>query len=132
MLLVKNPSEKTGTTVRARCYRSMKKNEDPNKLWIVFEKPNSPPRIALFGCSCAAGKGLCHHVIGLLYSLCHYQMLGLKSVPPIVSKTSRPQTWHVPNRIDGVKPRAVTDVVIQKVKKTDQQTTQEEKESLWC
>ena len=40
---------------------------------------------------CTAGQGLCQHVIGLLYIISHYQLLGLKSVLPIISKTSKPQ-----------------------------------------
>ena len=68
----------------------MKKNEAPHTLNVVFERQNE---VALesFACSCAAGQGLCHHVIGLMYTLAHYQLLGLKSVPPVVSKTSKPQ-----------------------------------------
>jgi hypothetical protein len=42
-------------------------------------------------CSCAAGQALCHHAVALLYQLQHYQKLGLKVVPPVVSKTSVPQ-----------------------------------------
>ena len=30
-------------------------------------------------------------VVGLMYTLAHYKMLRLKSVPPVVSKTSKPQ-----------------------------------------
>ncbi|XP_028517970.1 uncharacterized protein LOC114576096 [Exaiptasia diaphana] len=43
-------------------------------------------------------------------------MLGLKSVPPLISKTSKPQTWHIPSRLEGINPRAVTKLVIQKSK----------------
>ena len=42
-------------------------------------------------CTCAAGKGLCHHTVAVLYQLQHYQKLGLKVVPPLASKTSMPQ-----------------------------------------
>ena len=116
VLPVKNLSDKSGASVRARCYRSMRKNEDPHNISIVFECAINPPRIASFKCSCAAGQGLCQHVIGLLYSLAHYQMLGMKSVPPMISKTSKPQTWHLPNRIDGIKARPAAAVTVQKVK----------------
>ena len=54
-------------------------------------KRETPINIKSFGCSCAAGQGLFHHVIGLAYTLAHYQMLGMKSVPPVISKTSKPQ-----------------------------------------
>ena len=87
---VKLAKEEEGITVRAKCFRSMKKNEAPHRLNVVFKRQKE---VALesFGCSCAAGQGLCHHVIGLMYTLAHYQLLGLKSVPPVVSKTSKPQ-----------------------------------------
>ena len=67
-----------------------KKNEEPHKLRIVF-KHETTANVEMFCCSCATGQGLCHHVIGLLYTLAHYQMLGMKSVPPVISKTSKPQ-----------------------------------------
>jgi len=80
--------------VRARCYRSMRKNEEPHRLSVHF-KPNKDPIISAFQCSCAAGQGLCQHLVGLLYTLSHYQMIGMKSVPPIISKTSKPQVRNV-------------------------------------
>ena len=64
--------------MRAKCFRSMKKNEEPHRLHVVFKRQNE-------------GQGLCHHVIGLMYTLAHCKMLGLKSVPPVLSKTSKPQ-----------------------------------------
>ena len=60
--------------------------------------------------------GKCNHVIGLLYLLAHYQALGLKTVPPAISKTSLPQTWNVPNRSQGINPGEVQDITIQRVK----------------
>ena len=32
------------------------------------------------------------------------------------------QTWHIPNRVDDVKPRPVMDVVVQKLKNSTQQS----------
>ena len=87
---VRNPSRTVGCAVRCRCFRSMKKNEEPHLITVVFSNQNDIG-IDSFNCSCAAGKGLCQHTIGLLYALNHYQLLGLKSVPPIISKTSLPQ-----------------------------------------
>ena len=46
-------------------------------------------------CTCAAGKGLCHHTVAVLYQLQHYQKLGLKVVPPLASKTSMPQVKKI-------------------------------------
>ena len=68
-------------------------------------------------CSCTAGKGFCQHVIAVLYQASHYKMLGMKSVPPIVSKTSAPQQWHVPPRTHGIKRRPVSEMKIVKVSK---------------
>ena len=79
-----------GVTIRAKCYRSMKKNEEPHNLLVVFKREREPCVVS-FRCSCAAGQGLCHHIIGLMCTLAHYQMLGMKYVPPVISKTSRPQ-----------------------------------------
>ena len=87
---VKLAKEEEGIRVRAKCFRSMKKNEEPHRLHVVFKRQNEVA-VESFMCSCAAGQGLCHHVIGLMYTLAHYKMLGLKSVPPVVSKTSKPQ-----------------------------------------
>ena len=54
--------------MRAKCFRSMKKNEEPHRLHVVFKGQNEVA-VESFMCSCAAGQGLCHHVIGLMYML---------------------------------------------------------------
>lgn len=77
-------------TVKARCYRSMKKNEQPYLQRIIFRKQDQPDVVS-FSCSCAAGKGFCHHIAGLLFQLSHFKMLGLNAIPPVLSKTSKPQ-----------------------------------------
>ena len=66
------------------------------------------------GCSCTAGKGFCHHQLAVLYQLCHYQALQLQKIPEVVSKTSRPQEWHIPPRTHGFEPIPVPELVIQK------------------
>ena len=71
----------------------MKKNEEPYTIIITFGPQKEDPKIESFTCTCAAGKGFCQHTIGLLYSLSHYQLLGLKSILPIISKTSLPQVF---------------------------------------
>ena len=50
-------------------------------------------------CSCAAVNGFCQHVVALLYQASHFQKLRLKRVPPITSKTSVPQGWHIPHAV---------------------------------
>ena len=47
-------------------------------------------------CSCAAGKGMCNHVVALLYQTAHYSSMGNSSVPLPLACTSRPQEWHKP------------------------------------
>ena len=37
------------------------------------------------------------------------------------------QTWHIPNQVDGVKPRPVMDVIVQKLKNPTQQSAQVKK-----
>ena len=71
-------------------------------------------KITSTSCNCEAGAGLCNHAIGLVYLLEHYRKLGLKRVPPVMSKTSLPQTWHVPQRTAGINPCEV--VLVQQVK----------------
>lgn len=67
-------------------------------------------------CECKAGKGQCSHSIGLLYMLSHWQKLQLKSVPPVESKTSLPQQWHVPRRTSGLEPQEVMSMTVKKIK----------------
>ena len=73
-------------------------------------------KITSTSCNCEAGAGLCNHAIGLVYLPEHYRKLGLRSVPPVMSKTSLPQTWHVPQRTAGINPRDVQEVLVQQVK----------------
>lgn len=47
--------------------------------------------------------------------VCHYRKLGIKSVPPVVSKTSMPQTWHIPQWTLGLSSKPVDTVQINKV-----------------
>lgn len=80
-----------GCLVRAKCFRSQKKNETPHDVEVVikkgpvFEREDSK-------CSCAIGiSGSCGHIVGLLYSLAHMKASNLKAVPTDVAKPSLPQ-----------------------------------------
>lgn len=42
-------------------------------------------------------------------------MMNLSTVPPITSKTSAPQHWHIPPRTHGIKRRAISEIGILKV-----------------
>ncbi|XP_056016152.1 uncharacterized protein LOC125677134 [Ostrea edulis] len=85
-----------GCVVKARSYRSQKKNESPHTIEIhlksgpIFERDDS-------SCSCPIGtSGACGHITGLLYTLAHMETTGMLVIPTDVAKTSLPQTWHVP------------------------------------
>lgn len=73
-------------------------------------------------CTCKAGLGHCNHLLGLLYTLAHYLKMGHKSVPPRTSKTSLPQTWHVPSRTLGLKPKSISTVSVSKLKPPNSST----------
>uniref|UniRef100_A0A8W8NUK7 SWIM-type domain-containing protein n=1 Tax=Magallana gigas TaxID=29159 RepID=A0A8W8NUK7_MAGGI len=100
-----------GCLVRAKCFRSQKKNETPHDVEVVIKKG------PVFGredskCSCAIGtSGSCGHIVGLLYSLAHMKASNLKAVPTDVAKTSLPQTWHIP-RGEKIGRSASTDVTV--------------------
>lgn len=53
--------------------------------------------------------------IWLLLILSSILRLGLKAVPPMQSKTSLPQTWHIPQRIEGLESKPVHSLEICKV-----------------
>lgn len=63
-------------------------------------------------CDCKAGNIYCSHQIGLLYILCLYR----KSVPPVISKTSLPQTWNIPQISLGIMPHQVDKLEVSRIK----------------
>jgi len=60
--------------------------------------------------------GTCSHVLGLSYTLIHYQHQGLNEVPASLSITSLPQQWHKP-RGAKIEPRSVVNMILAKAKK---------------
>ena len=85
--------------VKARCYRSMRKNEQPHHVMICLSASSSTKRITDTTCSCAADnrKAIgCSHCIALIYTLADYCKLGLNKVPVSRSCTSKPQEWNRP------------------------------------
>ncbi|XP_022810646.1 uncharacterized protein LOC111347689 [Stylophora pistillata] len=119
-------TQDTEVIVRARSYKSQRKNEEPWRLQVEISR-TPEVKITSTSCNCEAGAGLCNHAIGLVYLLEHYRKLGLKSVPPAMSKTSLPQTWHVPQRTAGINPREVQEVLVQQVKPPSNDATQKKK-----
>lgn len=85
--------------------------------------------VGTWTCSCTAGRGKCNHEIALLYQLGHYQNLGLKRVPPVVSKTSRPQDFHVP-RTQGITPSPLSDLMVVKPETPGKKTTKKKKKTI--
>ncbi|KAK0131248.1 hypothetical protein N1851_034070 [Merluccius polli] len=115
---VSNKDPAGRVSIRAVCYRSMRKHEKPHDLrvgrksvlthlfmsdsgvfmWLdlmTFEN-SSPVQIAVAECSCVAGTALCNHNVALLYQTAHYSTLNLKAVPPVLSCTETEQQWHKP------------------------------------
>ena len=82
-----------------------------------------PVAITQGTCACKAGSGNCGHLQGLVYRLCHFVKLGYKVVPPVLSKTSLPQTWHVPHRTGGLSSQPTDTLCISKVKPDGNQSS---------
>ena len=91
------------------------------------------PEISHTKCECKAGQGICSHLIGLLYILVHYQRMDYVSVPSVISKTSLPQTWNVPQRKDGIEAAQVNELKIAKIKpKSEEPVTKKIKRDVEC
>ncbi|KAH3696261.1 hypothetical protein DPMN_083726 [Dreissena polymorpha] len=45
-----------------------------------------------------------------LPQVAHYKTLHKTTVPEMVTKTSCPQSFHIPSKVDGIKPRPVNEV----------------------
>ena len=79
--------------VKARCYRSLRKSEDPHYLSLILKGDNDKAAVSRAHCSCKGGSGgHCNHVLALLYQLNEYSCL---DIPSDVTCTSRPQSWHI-------------------------------------
>ena len=108
--------------MQACCHRSQRKNEDPHSLKIEVVNSSEDAKISKAECFCKAGYlylfffcftflrfvfnlflftivrkgGHCNHIAGLLYTLNHWFLLGLKEIPADKTCTSLPQMWHQP------------------------------------
>ena len=49
----------------------------------------------------------------MLYTVAHFKVSEFKVIPPVITKTSLPQQWHVPSRTKGIFSQLVTDLVVQ-------------------
>ncbi|XP_033726735.1 uncharacterized protein LOC117316303 [Pecten maximus] len=101
-----------GCLIRARSYRSQRKNEAPHDVEVVIR--NGPSFDSSSSkCSCAIGSGgCCGHIAGVLHSVAHMKTTGVSAVPCDVAKTSLPQTWHIP-RGEKIGGSVSSDVTLQ-------------------
>ncbi|XP_064615112.1 uncharacterized protein LOC135479239 [Liolophura sinensis] len=90
-----NSSSKNIVDISAKCYRSMRKSEQPHRIDMTIHTQER--RITDSHCSCKAGiTGLCSHAVSVVYTVGHYKRLGLKDIPSQLACTSLPQQWHKP------------------------------------
>ena len=75
--------------VKAKCYRSMLKNEKPHELKIIFNVTGHMCSVLARNCSCKAGQGKCQHLSALFTHL-------KAKLKENGSPTSRLQQWHRP------------------------------------
>ena len=94
--------------VSAICYRSMKKKETPHSLQVIIGMDQT----TVSGkCSCVAGAGgICHHVVGLLFTCHTVSNLGL---PDDLTCTMMAQRWSVP-RGNHISPQCVDALMVKK------------------
>ena len=73
--------------MRAKCFRSMKKNEEPHRLHVVFKRQNevAVESLNVYVQLCSRSEPVPPRCWAHIYTC------SLKSVPPVVSKTSKPQ-----------------------------------------
>ena len=83
--------------VKARCYRSLRKSEEPHFLAVIFKDCDGRADVFKAHCSCKGGSGgHCNHVFALLFQLNDYSCLNIKDIPSDATCTSLPQSWHIP------------------------------------
>ena len=102
--------------VKAKCFRSYKKNEQPHNLKIVLHKDAG--NVSYASCTCVAGLcGFCNHILAVLMKLCQFCLFESENVSDDeeVSCTSKPQQWHKKGRTLGVMPEPIMEVGVQKI-----------------
>ena len=93
---------------KARCYRSLKKHEQPHFMFFRFiAKGDKTVSVLQAHCSCKAGcGGHCNHIFALLFLFNDYSCSQITEIPSDLACTSRLQTWHIP-RASSVCPMPV-------------------------
>ena len=83
--------------VRARCYRFLRKSEEPHFLAVIFRECDGRAEVFKAHCSCKGESGgHCNNIVALLFQLNHYSCLNIKGIPSDTTCTSLPQSWHIP------------------------------------
>jgi len=83
--------------VKARCYRSLRKSEEPHYLSAIFRENDGRAKVSKAHCSCKGGSGgHCNHIFALIFQLNDYSCLNIKEIPSDATCTSLPQSWHIP------------------------------------
>ncbi|KAK3744176.1 hypothetical protein QZH41_020566 [Actinostola sp. cb2023] len=78
------PDNTNQVYLRSKCFKSLKKNEDPHQLQIcLLSKTGVSSKVIQHSCSCKAGQGICNHKTALLFQAAHYSLLNFTTVPVI-------------------------------------------------
>ena len=97
------------SVVKARCYRSLRKNEEPHYV-VAKMKNEDRATVGLAHCSCKGGYGgHCNHVFSLLFQLNDYSRWRMKDIPSDATSTSGPQSWYIP-RATSISPMPVMGI----------------------
>ena len=80
--------------VKAKFFRSQKKNKKPHELIVHLDNSGG---VREGYCTCGAGAvGYCNHTLGLLYLLNHTLYMKASSFPSPGTCTDNPQKWQKP------------------------------------
>lgn len=90
----------------------MKNASDQSSPLIVSLSLNMS--VETSNCTFKAGSGHFNYMLGLHHLFCKKKTSILKTVPFVISKTSMPQTWHIPQRQYGISAEAVEDIKVLK------------------
>ena len=98
--------------IKAKCFLSQGRKADPHQLWMAIGL-EAPHHVKKAYCTCRAGaNGYCNHALALMHQTRHISELQLKSAPETMSKTSQPQEWHKPDRMQGINAQPIMDVTV--------------------
>lgn len=91
-----------------KCFRSMAKAILPTHCIFVIKYVSRNFKLHI------QGSGHFNYILGLHHLFCKKKTSRLKTVPFVISKTSMPQTWHIPQRQYGISAEAFEDIKVLK------------------